>query len=225
MDLSRRKFGRHTNETQTNSSQYVPNISSALIHTYQELFNSMQMFFHNYNLFEKVNEFKLLFERFNQKCVSIIGVNKVDTIGENDFLVNQHARQQLLDTILSIIFFNLFGITNINFQNFIYYQFSQDLNCILKHIKEQLFENEFTLLLKNFCFIYIMDSIENIAKNVFIIKEDSFKKRLIDLIKSEFTSFRFKEKNDDSICYINDFLLLIVEIEILINQYLNSCIP
>jgi hypothetical protein len=137
------------------------------------------------------------------------------------------------------VYLTLFNDIQYFFENQIYFKFSNDLRKIIVHMNQQLCANEFSIKLKIMVFMYLINSMESKAKSNITIS----KKRLTDLIKSEFSQFKFNstltcnfsgglvsgmadctqpddEKNSNQDAF-NAFLLLIIECQVLINQYFN----
>jgi hypothetical protein len=139
------------------------------------------------------------------------------------------------------IYLTLFTEKEYFFENQIYFKFSNDFRKIIEHMNEQLCTNEFGIKLKIMVFIQLINSMEPKSKQSGTIR----KKRLTDLIKSEFSQFKFSTQKydvnvdgvfriDQALCgshhddekslnqdAFNSFLLLIIESQVLINQYFN----
>jgi hypothetical protein len=237
MDLSRSKYGRHTSETQLNDRDHVPNISSALIELHENLSNSFILYLKD-NPRSRFRELSELFENFYKNSLDLLGTDKtrLNTFSwENgNFIQNdeQHSffysrrNIDLSEPIVLATFMVLFdyNFNDLMLPNSIAIVFARDLSMIKVHIYEQLLGNEFSLILKILSFIYVLHLFKNDENSL----QDAYKKRLTDLIKSEFSLFKVKDNeqsgnndyvNNNRTCIFDCFMLSIFEIGILANQY------
>lgn len=253
MDLNKSKFGRHTTETKANEVNHVPNMSLALIEAYQELHNYINIQLINFNCGNLAKELKISFNKFYYKCLTILSINKKQ--GFNTYFMSDYQRQQEynLDVMMITVFCVLFDVpVSVHLQNeIINFKFAQDFREILKDIRELC---DFNITLKVISLIYVVHFAIELSQNdlLALLKDNSCKKRLIDLVKAEFSLNKFKDtfiedviddfvvdadsrkrrrtqyENDrqfkypDYLVKFNCFTLQLVEIETLINQYLWS---
>jgi hypothetical protein len=252
MDLNKSKFGRHTIETKANEiNNHIPNMNLALTEAYQELHNYINIQLINFNCGSLVKELKMSFTKFYYKCMAILSVNKKQAF--NSFLLNDYQRQNeyTLDIMMITVFCVLFDVpVSAHLQNeIINFKFAENFREILKDCRELC---DFNLTLKVICLIYVVHFTIELSQNdlLSMLKDNSCKKRLIDLVKAEFSLNKFKDtfiedvmddfvvdidgrkrkrsrfecdkqfKYPDYLVKFNCFTLQLVEIETLINQYL-----
>ncbi len=242
MDLSRSKYGRHTSETQLNDRDHIPNISSSLIGLHENLLSSIGSLYKD-NVHAKCDQLASLFDDFYQNSLYLLGSDKIRDLKmdlraqtSQDDSTNEifYKNANLVVPVTLATFLELFDYKCINLlqTNTIAVMYANDLRLIINHIREQLNGNDFSTILKILCFIYAL----HMFKSKENLVQDAYKKRLSDLIKSEFALFNYNGNNlhaqqntsdydgcDRSFlnhtCYFNSFMLSLVEIGILANQY------
>jgi hypothetical protein len=240
MDLSRSKYGRHTSETQLNDRDHIPNIASSLMSLHDNLVHTISSVYKD-NVHAKFDQLTNLFFDFYQNALYLLGSDKIrDSKSESKTQTSQddslseifYKNESLIVPVALATFLELFdlkcpGLLQTNALAVLY---ANDLRLIINHIREQLYGNEFSTILKILCFIYAL----HMFKSKESLVQDAYKKRLSDLIKSEFALFKYNNLDNSAqpddydscnrnflnhTCYFNSFMLSLVEIGILANQY------
>ena len=225
MSLSRSKYGRHTSQLQVNDRTHIPSISAVLKAIHCALINDFEAIF-KINSTERSDEYTRIFQIFYANTEALLGNQKQSASKSSNSpsisnYLNLNQNPDFGEQIILITFMLLFdfNLDKMFLNNPIAINFSKDFQLIEVHIVEQLCDNEYSIVLKLLTFIHVLHTIKNQENSL----QDDYKRRLTDLIRSEFSIFKVdavdSNNNVRRTCIFNCFMILLAEISILINQY------